>query len=396
MTSTPSQVKNYPLVEITNESDLDENNSSKKQLNLIGNNKRVIDFGCATGYFAQFLKQKGCYVVGVELNPEAAKIAEHHCDQVLVADLDFTPIPEILRDQKFEVAVFGDVLEHLRDPWRVLEEVRQILQPDGYVVASIPNIAHGAVRLSLLQGHFEYADLGLLDNTHLRFFTRKTVQELFERAGYTVDIIDRTIVPVFSGSSYYVPDVERQSLTAELIRQVEQAEDADTLQFVLRAFPMTLEGKYAALDLKHSRASEQNLQLQTELSNFQNQLEQTQAHLEQTQNQLGQTQNQLEQTQAHLEQTQNQLGQTQTHLEQTQAHLEQTQNQLGQTQNQLEQTQNQLGQTQNQLEQTQVQLEQTQNQLEQTQQRNIAMESSKFWKIRKIWVQCKQIIGLRT
>ena len=375
MTSTPSQVKNYPLVEITNESDLDENNSSKKQLNLIGNNKRVIDFGCATGYFAQFLKQKGCYVVGVELNPEAAKIAEHHCDQVLVADLDFTPILEILRDQKFEVAVFGDVLEHLRDPWRVLEEVRQILQPDGYVVASIPNIAHGAVRLSLLQGHFEYADLGLLDNTHLRFFTRKTVQELFERAGYTVDIIDRTIVPVFSGSSCYVPDVERQSLTAELIRQVEQAEDADTLQFVLRAFPMTLEGKYAALDLKHSRASEQNLQLQTELSNFQNQLEQTQAH---------------------LEQTQNQLGQTQTHLEQTQAHLEQTQNQLGQTQNQLEQTQNQLGQTQNQLEQTQVQLEQTQNQLEQTQQRNIAMESSKFWKIRKIWVQCKQIIGLRT
>jgi 2-polyprenyl-3-methyl-5-hydroxy-6-metoxy-1,4-benzoquinol methylase len=354
MTSTPGQTKNYPLVEITNENELDENNSSKKQLDLIGNNKRVIDFGCATGYFAQFLKQRGCYVVGVELNPEAAKMAEHYCDEVFVADLDFVSVPEILRDQKFEVAVFGDVLEHLRDPWRVLEETRQLLQPGGFVVASIPNIAHGAVRLSLLQGHFEYADLGLLDNTHLRFFTRKTVQELFERAGYTVDIIDRTIVPVFSGSSYYVPDVERHSLSKEIIHQVEQAEDADTLQFVLRAFPTTLEGKYAALDLKYSRVNEQNLQLQTELSNFQNYLAQTQTQLEQTKTQLDQTQNHLAQTQTQLEQTKTQLDQTQNHLAQTQT------------------------------------------QLEQTQQRNNAVESSKFWKIRKVWVRCKQIVGLKT
>jgi len=73
-------------------------------------------------------------------------------------------------------------LEHLRNPWRVLEETQQLLKSEGYIVVSIPNIAHGAIRLALLQGRFEYTELGILDNTHLRFFTRKTVEQLFERS----------------------------------------------------------------------------------------------------------------------------------------------------------------------------------------------------------------------
>jgi glycosyltransferase involved in cell wall biosynthesis/2-polyprenyl-3-methyl-5-hydroxy-6-metoxy-1,4-benzoquinol methylase len=309
MSSTPSHIKNYPLLQTANESDLEENHSLTKQLHLVGSNKRVVDFGCATGYFAQFLKQRGCYVVGVELNPEAAGAAEQYCDQVLVADLDYASIPDLLPDQKFDVAVFGDVLEHLRNPWQVLEEVRQILQPDGYVVASIPNIAHGAVRLALLQGRFEYADLGLLDNTHLRFFTRKTVQDLFERTGYEVSEMNRTVVPVFSDSSS-VPKVERRLLSDEVIRQVEQAEDADTLQFIVRAFPLTIEGKYAALNLKYSRAVEQNVQLQTGLLSLQGELEQLKDQNQQTQGQLQQAQGQFQQIQGQLQQTQQMLEQT--------------------------------------------------------------------------------------
>jgi O-antigen biosynthesis protein len=337
MSSTPSQLKNYPLVPVGSETDLEENTSLKKQLTLVGTNKRVVDFGCATGYFAQFLKQRGCYVVGVELNPEAAKVADYHCDQVVVADLDFTSLLEVLPDQKFEVAVFGDVLEHLRNPWQVLEATRQLLQPGGYVVASIPNIAHGAVRLALLQGRFDYAELGLLDNTHLRFFTRKTVQELFEQAGYAVEFVDRTIVPLSSGSPF-VPSVDREALSDELLQHVEQAEDADTLQFIVRAFPLSPEGKYAALELKHLQVVEQKVQLQSEVFKLQEE--------------------------------------------------------LGSLKGAFGSLKGELGSLQAQLQQTQTLLEQSQGQFQQAQKRTIAMESSKFWKIRTVWVRCKQMLGL--
>lgn len=278
MTFTPSSSKFYPTVQVGHENGLPENHTLKKQLSLIGRNKRVIDFGCATGYFAQLLKSEGCRVVGVEVNPNAAHIAEQYCERVIVADLDVISIPSIFPEEKFDVVVFGDVLEHLRDPWHVLGEAKQILEPGGYVVASIPNVAHGAVRLALLQGRFEYAELGLLDNTHLRFFTRKTVQELFGRSGYVIDVIDRTTVSPLSDSPL-VPRVDREMLSAELIRQVEQAEDSDTLQFVLRAFPVLLEEQNTALALKYSCVSEENIKLQSELLNVKEELEMTTSQL---------------------------------------------------------------------------------------------------------------------
>ncbi|MBD2078129.1 glycosyltransferase [Phormidium sp. FACHB-592] len=147
---------------------------------------------------------------------------------------------------------------------------------------------------------------------------------------------------------------------------------------------------------------EQRNQLERTLEQTHAQLEQTHGQLEQTQAQLQQTHAQLEQTQTQLQQTHAQLEQTQTQLQQAYTPLKQTQTQLEQTQTQLEQTQTQLNPTRSQLQQAEVQLEQiyrqlqqTQAQLEQVEQRNIAMESSKFWKIRKVWVRCKQIVGLK-
>ena len=148
------------------------NSSLAKQLGFVGENKSVLEFGCATGYFSRMLSEKGCRVVGVEINSDAAKQAQKYCEEVIVADLDFTPLDKILSQRTFDVAIFGDVLEHLRDPWQILESVRNHLNPGGFVVASIPNIAHGAVRLSLLQGSFNYQQYGILDNTHIRFFTK--------------------------------------------------------------------------------------------------------------------------------------------------------------------------------------------------------------------------------
>jgi 2-polyprenyl-3-methyl-5-hydroxy-6-metoxy-1,4-benzoquinol methylase len=358
--------KDYPSVQDLSEKDLDDNSSLKKMLRLVGEEKRVIDFGCATGYFSQLLNKRGCSVTGVEINADAAKVAEQYCEQVIVADLDFVSVTEILLAQSFDVAVFGDVLEHLRNPWKLLEETRQLLKPEGYVVASIPNIAHGAIRLALLQGRFEYMDLGLLDNTHLRFFTRKSVESLFERAGYFVEVIDRTKLPVFSASKW-VPHIDKHTFDAQIIQQIEQEEEADTFQFVVRAFPISEVGKYAALTQQHS-------QLVLELEQTQSQLHQTQAALEQTQSQLHQTQMAWEQTQSQLYQTQMAWEQTQSQLHETQIAWEQANSQLHETQMAWEQSQSQLHETQiaweqanSQLHETQMAWEQANSQLHETQ-----------------------------
>ncbi len=419
--------KDYPLQEHTEES-LGENTSLKIMLNLVGENQRVIDFGCATGYFSQLLTKKGCRVTGVELNPDAARVAEQYCEQVIVADLDLVQLSEILPGQAFDVAIFGDTLEHLRDPWRVLKETHQLLNAEGYVVASIPNIAHGSIRLALLQGRFEYTELGILDNTHLRFFTRKTVEELFGHTGYFIDTLERTKLPIFSEAPL-IPPIDKNGFGSEIFQKIEQEEEAETFQFIVRAFSGDKAAKYAVLKERYSKVFEQFEQSQAQLQHTQAELEQSQAQLQHTQAELEQSQvqrqqaqmeaesaqAQLQHTQAELEQSQAQLQHTQLELEQSQAQLQHTQLELEQSQAQLQQAQMeaesaqaQLQHTQTELEQSQAQLQQaqmeaesaqaqlqhTQTELEQSQATISGMESSKFWKLRKSWLGLKQAIGL--
>ncbi len=363
--------KDYPLVSILSEADLDENSSLKKMSRLVGENKRLIDFGCATGYLAQLLKSKGCEVTGVEVNSKAAEVAEQYCEQVIVADLDFVSLAEILPGQVFDVAVFGDILEHLRDPWKLLEETRQLLKPEGYVVASIPNIAHGAIRLALLQGRFEYMEVGILDNTHLRFFTRKTVEELFAHCGYFIDVIERIKLPIFSGSNW-IPPINKKSFDSNVIHEIEQDEDADTLQFVFQAFPLSLEGKYAALHQQYSTLVEQVQNSQTQRQEIHTELKQSQVQLQGKQTELKHLQTQLQQTQAQLEQAQTQQQQTYVEMKRSQC--------------QLQQIQLLWSETQTKLQQAHTGWEHCQNIIK-------AMESSKFWKLRQAWFQLKQTVG---
>lgn len=244
-------IRTYRQESIIIDDSADPNNPFVKQLNFIGVGKSVLEFGCSTGYFSEALQKKGCIVVGVEINPIAAKLAEDFCIQVIVADLDVGDIEERVNGMKFDVISFGDVLEHLKDPWQVLRDVRSLLKPSGYVVASIPNIAHGAIRLDLLKGNFNYSDSGLLDKTHLRFFTRKTVYELFAKSGYSVESIDTTIVPIFLESNC-VPQVNRLEIDDNIIKQIEESEDSTTLQFVVRAFPISSDEKFHVAQLNYS------------------------------------------------------------------------------------------------------------------------------------------------
>ncbi len=406
--------KDYPLATNLSEIELSEHHSLSKMFRLVGENKRVLDFGCATGYFAQLLTKKGCTVTGIEINSDAAKVAEQYCEQVIVADLDLVSLTEILPERSFDVAVFGDVLEHLRDPWRLLKETQQLLNLEAYVVASIPNIAHGAIRLALLQGKFEYTELGILDNTHLRFFTRKTVEELFEHSGYFLDTIDRTKVPLFSGDTS-IPYINKDDFNTEVIKQIQQDEEVETLQFILRAFPGDKETKYVALNERYLKVVAHLERLQSQQQHTQAELEKSQAQLQHTQAELDNSQSQPQHTQAELERSQFQLQHTQVELERSQSQLQDTQAKLDNSQFQLQHIQAELErlqalvqqtetekershlqhqQTQMKLERSQAQLQHTQAELSESQAIVSGMESSKFWKLRTVWFRLKQAIGL--
>lgn len=377
--------KDYPLLVNLSEKDLDENSSLKKMLCLIGQNKRIIDFGCATGYFARLLANRGCEVTGIEINSKAAKIAKKFCKKVIVADLDFVSLNNIfdkdILSDKFDVAVFGDILEHLRNPWKILEETRKLLKPQGYVIASIPNIAHGAIRLALLEGKFEYNPLGILDNTHLRFFTRKTVEELFESSGYLIDVIERTKLPIYSNSDL-IPFIDKNNFDKNITHEIEQDEDADTLQFVVRGYPVSLERKYAILHQQYFEVVEQLKNSETQLNNLRVELQESKVQLQAKHTECQQTQIQLQQTQAQLEDVK-------TQLQQTQVEFQEAQNLLKQKQSQLQQEQIQLQQIEQQWEDSQIKLQQAHSGWEHCHEIIKAMESSKFWKLRLVWFQLK-------
>jgi len=212
---------------------LDDRSSSHALIiELLGLDKQVLDVGCATGNLAEVLAGRGCRVTGIDIDPEAARQAEKHCERVIVGDVESLDLGAELDEADFDVIVFGDVLEHLKDPLQTLRRFKPFLQTEGYVIASIPNIAHGSVRLALMQGRFRYRSLGLLDDTHLRFFTRETVEQLFKDAGFLIADLRRTTRGVFDTEI----EIDREQLPPEVLRLVEEVPEASTYQFVLSAY----------------------------------------------------------------------------------------------------------------------------------------------------------------
>jgi methionine biosynthesis protein MetW len=163
---------------------------------------RILDVGCGAGYFGANLKRNGQAIVvyGIELSNGAAKQAEAQLDKVFCIDLDKLEICQLYKewgDQKFDFIVFADVLEHLKDPWSILNSLVKMLAPHGTVIVSLPNVRHWSVLLSLiLKGRWDYQDAGIMDRTHLRFFTRATAKELVESTGLSV----KKVVPLIAGA----------------------------------------------------------------------------------------------------------------------------------------------------------------------------------------------------
>ncbi len=224
---TPSWGQSAQRYEVV---DLGDTNRPGVIVPLVGPGQRVLDVGCGIGSTAELLVANGCTVVGVELDPGAAARASAHCERVVICDLDTSDLAAEVGDDEFDVVLTADVLEHLRDPGRLLAAAARLLRPGGRVVASIPNVAHGSVRLALLHGDFQYSDMGILDRTHLRFFTRQTVEDVFAEAGLRIDQLDRTVVPVRVALEIAEADLPPGSVAA-----VEAMPEADTYQFVVTA-----------------------------------------------------------------------------------------------------------------------------------------------------------------
>lgn len=141
---------------------------------------RILDAGCGEGRMGAALKAAGKAgeVIGIERCEPIAEIARQHIDQVICADLESLELP--FAAEYFDYIIFGDVLEHLVNPWGVVESLARHLRPGGRMIASIPNVRHWRVVFPLvLRGQWRYGPDGVLDDTHLRFFTRKTVVNLF-------------------------------------------------------------------------------------------------------------------------------------------------------------------------------------------------------------------------
>lgn len=151
------------------------------------NARRVLEVGCGSADFAALLKsRRSLHVTAIEAQPQAAEVARGRVDRLLAESIE--QALETLRGERFDCIVANDVLEHLIDPWAVLRGLRALLAPGGAFVASIPNARYLPVfKAYVLRGLWQYADEGVLDRTHLRFFTRRSLDELFRATGWVLD-----------------------------------------------------------------------------------------------------------------------------------------------------------------------------------------------------------------
>jgi len=213
--------------------DLDQDNNTHTCLvRWVGTDQRVLELGASSGYMTAVLKDRGNLVTAVEIDEAAVPALRRVADDVVVTDLN---VPGALEgiEGPFDVVLAGDVLEHLLDGEGVLRSAVQLLKPDGRVVLSVPNVAHIDLRLALLQGRFEYHPTGLLDDTHVRFFTHDSLVTMIHDAGLEITDIERIIVKAFHSEL----GVEAASFPPDVVDAAYASPEAETYQFVVRATP---------------------------------------------------------------------------------------------------------------------------------------------------------------
>jgi SAM-dependent methyltransferase len=163
---------------------------------------KALEIGCGAGVTMHWLRDRipVDYAVGVEMDPASAVRAASSFDLVLTGDAEKLDLP----DDKFDLIIVLDVLEHLQNPWSMVQRLHRVLAPAGVIIASIPNIGHHSIAWGLLKGRWNYEPYGLLDRTHLRFFTKTTAIELMSQPGLRVNKVNVMRAPGLAWASQRV------------------------------------------------------------------------------------------------------------------------------------------------------------------------------------------------
>jgi len=211
---------------------------------VTGKSLKILDIGCGEGELGRILKHKGNTVYGIEYEKRGYELSKKKLDKVLFGDISSLQLPKDWKD--FDYVIFADVIEHLYDPGSVLKKIKPLLKKGGFVLISTPNIANWLIRLRLLLGRFDYKESGVMDKTHIRFFTLRSLKKLINETGYKIEEIDfipniiLSIISLFScnkGSSSIVSkESGAKSLYFKLIYPVEKLISRINIRFFAYEF----------------------------------------------------------------------------------------------------------------------------------------------------------------
>ncbi len=218
------------MFKYTDNSVFNENTSHGLIADRIKNGEKILEFGCSKGDLARYVSQNlGCTVFGIEISPEALSMAKEYLTKAILADIELYEWENELAGELFDVVVFSDVLEHLKNPDLAIVTAKKYLKCDGRIIFSVPNIAHADVISKLLDNRFDYTDIALLDNTHVHFWGMKNLPEFCENAGLFLKEITAT---------YAVPGTTEQHCDRDILteRVIDKYKNHDIYQFVCTAY----------------------------------------------------------------------------------------------------------------------------------------------------------------
>lgn len=241
------------------ELDLEGQSAGAFVVKLVGKNKRVLELGAGSGAITRHLVGSGqCSVVALEVNPVSVAKLKAICSAVYSGDLNDPNWPDIFAgEERFDVIVAADVLEHLYDPWTVLKGMKRLLKEDGHIVLSLPHVGHAGLLSCLIDEDFAYGEWGLLDKTHIRFFGIHNIQKLHDSAGLELEdakfVISQPETTEFAERWKHLPETARQALLTNRFSKV--------YQVVTKAAPV---GKVAKpIKLIEQKALAQTINIET-------------------------------------------------------------------------------------------------------------------------------------
>lgn len=200
--------------------------------------RTIVEVGCSSGALAREYKKLNpkCRYIGIEVVPEYAELAKRYCDSVMALDIESTSQDFLTTTFNADCWVFGDSLEHLRDPWHLLERIRATIAKESCIVACIPNTQHWTTLLRLCCGDLRYEDSGLWDRSHLRFFTRLTIMDMFKNSGFA---IQQGFPRIFNEPARegFLPAIRAMAEAIGIDPEI-AVNDSLALQYVIKAVPI--------------------------------------------------------------------------------------------------------------------------------------------------------------